>query len=138
MKNTGIFVGEKLDGNACFQPERTVSRGEFLAMLVRTLDIPTADADMTFAEEVPQWLRPYLAAALRAGITTGISQTDYDAPITGAEAALMLQNALGLENVEVFSPEEDAMTRADTALALYQAARLAPDAPGMSVIRKQG
>lgn len=138
MKNTGIFVGEKLDGNACFQPERTVSRGEFLAMLVRTLDIPTGDADMTFAEEVPQWLKPYLAAALRAGITTGTSQSDYDAPITGAEAALMIQNALGLDAVEVFSFGEGALTRADTALALYQAARLAPDAPGMTVIRKQG
>ena len=138
MKNTGIFVGEKLDGNACFQPDKNLSRGEFLTMLVRALDIPTEKADMTFDADVPAWLRPYLAAAMRSGITAGTTQGDYGEPITGLEAATMIQNALGLEAVEVFSFGEGALTRADAALALYQAAQLAPDAPGMAVIRKQG
>ena len=138
MKNTGIFVGEKLDGNACFQPEKTLSRGEFLTMLVRALDIPTEKTHMTFDEEVPAWLRPYLAAAMRSGITAGTTQGDYDAPITGLEAATMIQNALGLDAVEVFSFGEGELTRSDAALALYQAAQLAPDAPGMAIIRKQG
>ena len=138
MKNTGIFVGEKLDGNACFQPEQTVSRGEFLAMLVRTLDIPTQDTDMSFAEDVPAWLQPYLAAALRSGITAGTSQKEYGAAITGSEAATMIQNVLDLDAAEVFALGEDVLTRGDAALILYRTSRLAPDAPGMTVIRKQG
>ena len=137
MKNTGIFVGEKLDGNACFQPDKPLSRGEFLTMLVRALDIPTEKTDMTFDEDVPAWLRPYLAAAMRAGITAGTTQGDYDAPITGAEAAAMIQNALGMDAVAVFSLGEENLTRSDGALVLYHAAQLAPDAPGMAVIRKQ-
>ena len=158
MKNTGIFVGEKLDGNACFQPERTVSRGEFLAMLVRTLDIPTRDTDMTFAEDVPAWLQPYLAAAIRSGLHAGTPQDAYREPITGEEAAVMIQNALDLAALETAAPEgetdlpdvlqtlaghgisldESPLTRSRAALALYQTARLAPDAPGMTIIRKQG
>ena len=138
MKNTGIFVGEKLDGNACFQPEKALSRGEFLTMLVRALDIPSENTHMTFDEDVPAWLRPYLAAAMRVGITAGTPQGGYGEPITGAEAATMIQNALGLEAVEVFSFGEGPLTRGDAAMALYRAAQLAPDAPGMAVIRKQG
>ena len=154
MKNTGIFVGEKLDGNACFQPEHSVSRGEFLTMLVRTLDIPTEEADMTFEEDVPDWLRPYLAAALRSGLTAGMEQGDHDAPITGAEAAVMIQNALDLTaEVSVLEDAvsgpvqtlaahgialgEGTLTRSEAALALYQTAQLAENAPGMIVIRKQ-
>ena len=138
MKNTGIFVGESLDGNACFQPDKSVSRGEFLAMLVRTLEIPTGEGNTAvWNEEVPQWLRPYLNAALRAGVTAGLPQEGYSEPITGQEAVAMIRNALDLDVAETFAPAEGALTRSDAAMALYQAARLAPEAPGMTVIRKQ-
>ena len=137
MKNTGIFVGEKLDGNACFQPQRSVSRGEFLTMLVRTLEIPAEEEIAVWDEEVPRWLQPYLTAALRAGITAGLPQEDYDAPITGPEAAAMIENVLNLPAAEVFAFGEGELTRADAAIALYQTARLAGNAPGMITIRKQ-
>ena len=137
MKNTGIFVGEKLDGNACFQPEQAVSRGEFLAMLVRTLDIPTEDAQVTWEEDVPNWLRPYLAAAVRAGLTAGLPQGGFEETITGTEAAMMIRNALDSDAVDAFSLGEENLTRSDAAMALYQTARLAEEAPGMTAIRKQ-
>ena len=137
MKNTGIFVGEKLDGNACFQPEKSVSRGEFLAMLVRTLDIPTGEEELPVWEDAPGWLRPYLNAALRAGVIAGLPQEGYDQPITGGEAAAMIRNALDLEVAETFSSEDGYLTRSEAALALYQVARLAPEAPGMVVLRRQ-
>ena len=138
MKNTGIFVGEKLDGNACFQPKKNVSRGEFLAMLVRTLEIPVGEeTDVVWGEQTPAWLQPYLNAAMRAGVTAGLPQEGYDQPITGEEAAAMIRNALDLEVAETFAPAEGNLTRSDAALALYQAAQLAPEAPGMTVIRKQ-
>ena len=102
MRNTGLFVGEKIGGKACFQPDKTVSKGEFLAMLVKTLDIPDEDStSAAIPEDTPDWLRPYLAAAIRSGLTAGLPESETgsfcgDQPITGAEAAVMLQNALDL------------------------------------------
>ena len=99
MKNTGLFIGEQVGGAACFQPEKTVSRGEFLTMLVKTLDMNVDEnADFTgFTDEAPNWLKPYLAAALRSGMTENWPDSEcFGAaqPITGAEAALLVQNAM--------------------------------------------
>ncbi len=158
MKNTGLFVGETLGGQACFQPDKAVSRGEFLAMLVDMLDIPVDPAATTtgFTDDIPTWLKPYLAAALRTGLTDhwphaqtfGASQ-----PITGQEAALLLQNALDLpsqtQGDSVATWTEDALQvlahnglpmaadqpldRAQTAQILYTASKLAQNAPGIPV-----
>lgn len=105
MKNTGIFVGEQVNGQECFNPEKTVSRGEFLAMLTKTLQIPVDDtAEYTgFTDECPDWLKPYLAAALRSGLTANWPEEEVfgaDQPISGAEAALLLQNAMDLTVVQ--------------------------------------
>ncbi len=117
MKNTGIFVGERLGDNACFSPEKAVTRGEFVTMLVKTLDIP-AEQEVSFTgytDEIPLWLRPYLTAAVRSGLTAGLPDQETfgaDTEITGAEAAVMLQNALNLsvprprKNAEALSQEE--------------------------------
>ena len=60
MKNTGIFVGESFNGNGCFRPEKQVSRGDFLTMLVGALEIPLEeDAVSTgFSDECADWLKP--------------------------------------------------------------------------------
>ncbi len=102
MRNTGLFVGEKVGGENCFFPQKSVSRGEFLTMVVKALDIPVEQTGFSgLPEDVPDWLKPYLAAAQRSGLTAGWPETESggfeaDAPITGAEAAVMLQNALDL------------------------------------------
>jgi hypothetical protein len=102
MRNTGLFVGEKIGGEECFYPEKTVTRGEFLAMVVDALDIPTNEVSFSsIPADAPQWLKPYLAAAMRSGLTAGLPENkagtfDADDPISGAEAAVMLQNALDL------------------------------------------
>ena len=166
MKNTGIFVGESLDGNACFQPEKTVTRGEFVTMLVKALDIPT-DEEATFTgytDEIPSWLKPYLAAAVRSGLVSGLPASETfgaDNPITGSEAAVMLQNALDLsvpEETSVMAENDQCssrtdaslqvlsghgicldsaahLTRAQAAEALYRAANLSEDAPGALVLK---
>ena len=138
MKNTGIFVGEKLDGNTCFQPEKTVSRGEFLAMLVRTLEIPREDAPaLSGYEDAPQWLKPYLAAAVRSGIAAEMPGEGFAEPIPAQEAALMIGSVLDVDVAETFALGDGSLTRSDAARILYQTARLAEEAPGMTVIRKQ-
>lgn len=112
MKHTGIFIGETLGDKTCFSPERQVTRGEFVTMLVKALDIPT-DEDLVYTgytDEIPQWLQPYLAAAMRAGVTAGLKEQQVfgaDEPVTGAEAAVMLCSALNLEK-EALGQEEEA------------------------------
>jgi hypothetical protein len=162
MKNTGIFVGESFNGNGCFSPEKVVSRGDFLTMLVGALEIPLEETAVTtgFSDDCADWLKPYLAAAMRAGLTAGWPEGDVfraDAPITGAEAAVMLQNALDLtaETVAegdaqpVWAAEElntlsrygitldaDAqLTRSDAAQVMYRISQLKDDAPGMMALR---
>ena len=161
MKETGLFVGEQVAGQLCFQPQKTVSRGEFLTMLVKALQIPVdEDAVHTgFSDEAPAWLKPYLAAALRTGISAGWPYGDSfqaETPVTGAEAALLIQNALDLEVSVIASGKEndgelpvwaenaigamaehgvdvsaEVLTRAQAAQLLYQAVGIADGAVRM-------
>ena len=162
MKNTGIFVGENVNGNGCFQPEKEVSRGDFLTMLVGALEIPLEEeaAFTGFTDEAPEWLRPYLAAALRSGLTAGWPEgNEFRAsqPITGAEAAVMLQNALDLaaetvvadEAVPVWAQQavstlsgygiqlsaSEPLNRGQAAEIMYRVSQLKKEAPGMTVLR---
>ncbi|MBQ8236839.1 MAG: S-layer homology domain-containing protein [Oscillospiraceae bacterium] len=162
MKNTGIFTGETVSGNSCFGPDKTVSRGEFLTMMVSALELSVDDtATQTgYTDETADWLKPYLAAAMRSGLTAGWPDGTIfgaDQTITGAEAAVMLQNALDLtlpadaqtdSDIPVWAADAitvlgtngislttDNLTRARAAEILYQASRLAEDAPGLRVLR---
>ena len=163
MKNTGLFVGEQVGGTACFQPEKTVSRGEFLTMLVKTLDMKVDEnADFTgFTDEVPNWLKPYLAAALRNGMTENWPDSqcfNASQSITGAEAALLVQNALDLTATVTTGKENDGelpvwadtaitamseqgieldptaeLTRETVSIVLYQISQLSKSLPNSEV-----
>jgi VCBS repeat-containing protein len=163
MKNTGLFVSEQVGGTACFQPEKTVSRGEFLTMLVKTLDMQIdKSAEFTgFTDETPNWLKPYLAAALRSGMTENWPDSECfgaSEPITGAEAALLVQNALDLTASVATGKETDGelpawaetavtamgeqgiqldplaeLTREDAATVLYQVSQLSRSVPNSEV-----
>ena len=169
LRNTGLFVGEQMGNVSCFFPKKTVSRGDFLTMLVQVLNIPVDEvSDAQLPADVPQWLRPYLTAAMRSGLMAGIPERETfgaEEAITGAEAAVMLQNALDLsvsqQTLEAMSlAEKDAdiptwatvslsamedhgialeihepLNRGQVANILYQVSRLAPDAPGSQVFR---
>ena len=166
LRNTGLFTGEKVGGEACFYPDKSVNKGEFLAMVMKMLEIPVEKqaSYSGMAENAPEWLKPYMAAAVRSGLMAGWPDSesgafDADAPITGAEAAVMLQNALDLSGTAP-DAQEEVPTWADTALAvmnengflltaeetlnrgqvaelLYQASIAAADAPGMAVFRTE-
>ena len=149
MKNTGIFVGENIGGSPCFSPERQVTRGEFVTMLVKALNLPTDEAvTETGYSDVPQWLKPYLAAAIRSGLTARLEAADSfgpDQPVSADEAAAMLCSALNLQCQQqpaLSAQEAEAavtdqeiaaqngflfpsatLTRADAAELLYQASR---------------
>ncbi len=164
MKNTGLFVGEQIGGSQCFREEKPVSKGDFLAMMVKTLDIPVDEnASYTgYTDQIPSWLQPYLAAAMRSGLTAKlpVSETGalgFNDPITSAEAAVMLQNAMDLsisasaKPVDKEVPDWAAsavmamndngitmdgksnLTRGEVAIILYKAHCLATQAPGLSM-----
>ena len=165
LRNTGLFVGEQVSGEDCFYPEKTVSKGEFLAMVMKVLEIPVEEQRIYtgMAEDAPQWLRPYLAAALRSGLMANWPQTESgifeaEAPVTGAEAAVILQNALDLTGMKPETEElptwtesalavmnengipltgEELLNRAKVAQLMYQISCIAPEAPGMMVFKMQ-
>lgn len=115
LRDQGLFSGEQVAGYLCFNPEKEVTRGEFLAMTMKLLDAETAETSLTtgFADEkeTPSWLQPYLVSALKSGMVTGVSSEDGmvfrpTTALTKAEAAVMLQNALNLPSdveTEVFA-----------------------------------
>jgi hypothetical protein len=167
LRNTGLFVCEQMGDANYFQPDKAVSRGQFLAMVLELLEVPVEEQQVyaQLAENAPQWLKPYLTAAIRSGLLADMSVEesgifDPDAPITGAEAAVILQNALDLsvsEQTAAVEGEqqpsrqetalavmnehgltltaEDTLTRGQVAQLLYQVSRLATSAPGLAVFR---
>lgn len=142
MKNTGIFVGESLGDNPCFSPDRLVTRGEFLTMLVKTMELPTdADVSQTGYTDAPDWLKPYLAAALRSGMIAALPAQDTfgaEMPVTAEEAASLLCTALRLEQSAMSGSDllrlaaengfalaaDQLVTRGDAAQLLYRASQL--------------
>lgn len=164
MKNTGLFVGEQVGGSQCFRAEKTVSKGDFLVMMVKALGIPVDDnATYTgYTDDVPSWLQPYLAAAMRSGLTDKLPISESGSfgihdPITGAEAAVMLQNAMDLSISVNATPVDKeipdwaasavsamndngipvsgtaTLTRGEVAVILYRASCMASSAPGLSM-----
>jgi hypothetical protein len=135
-------------------------------MLTRVLEIPVDETATTtgFTDDCAPWLKPYLAAALRSGLIANWPDAEVfgaEQPITGGEAAVLLQNALGLtptqsETQAVFADTvpawaqdaltaleshglqlsaESTLTRSQAAEILYQANLLARNAPSTAAFQ---
>ena len=104
-----VFVGENIDGKYFFNPNTPVSRSEFIAMTMKATGIKSLDDVMAtgFADDlaIPTWAKPYAASALKSGVVLGVAQYDgqiifsASAPITRAEASVMLNRALQITDV---------------------------------------
>jgi hypothetical protein len=115
LREAGIYEGELVAGQRLFQPEETVSRGEFIAMCMKLVGV---DADgealatgFADAAETPQWLEPYVSAALKSGYISGVSTDEglmlqADTDITRGEAAVIVSNMLGLSEAETVMAED--------------------------------
>ena len=137
-------------------------------MVMKLLNIPTdwdlATSGFVDQEQAAQWIRPYLATAMRLGLVSG-TQSEYglvfrpNDPITGAEAAVMLENILllptanyGEETATTQAPQwaqeavaamadsgvvvsnlSGSLTRMETARLLYAVSQVSHEAPGMTV-----
>lgn len=139
LHNKDIFSGESVADTTCFNPNKTVSRGEFLVMISSMIGLKPDDAEMTsgFSDEssTPQWMRPYIVSALRAGMISGVNSDDGlvfrpDANLTNAEAAVMLQNILQLPETKEASgfPEDSTVPAwAETAVDALSGAGIPVD-----------
>lgn len=128
MRNTGLLEGSELTGQLCFRPEETVSRGEYLVMVMELAGIEPDQGELQcgFADhaQTPEWMVPYLCSALRHGIVRGTNTPDGlcfcpDAPITQAQAAVIAQNILQLDSddeMAVFAQDDAVPTWAANSL----------------------
>lgn len=104
MAELGIVTGY---GNGTFQPNKPVTRGEFLTMLVRaTVDDADTVAESVYEEHfdfaddaaIPGWVRGYIALAIEAGYLDEGGVLQPERPATRAWVASLLSVADGDED----------------------------------------
>ena len=104
-----LLVGEKLGEQWFFRPEQAMTRGEFLTLAMHAAGLEELEGvERTgFADDAAMetWAKPYVSSALKSGLVTGsldeTGQAVFRAgdPITGAEAAVLLDRALQITDV---------------------------------------
>lgn len=107
----GLYTGKKVCGRYQFCPEEAVSRGEFLSMCMELTGSSAISGVVRTGfsddESIPLWMKGYVAAAAMDGYAAAGNEFSPDAPITPAEAALMLRNAMALESVSYMPLDEE-------------------------------
>ena len=99
-----VFIGECMDGQYYFQPALSVTRDQFVAMLLSAAGEETLDniSVTGFADDssIPSWAKSYIASALRSGLVEGCYASDGQmvfntgAAVTRAEAVVLIDRLL--------------------------------------------
>ena len=136
LAESGVFTGAMVGGDYVFSPDTMISRGEFLAMCmtVSELDILPAVTSTGYTDDadIPQWQKPYIATARMHGSISAVSETgstDFEAtaPITCAQAAVMLDGIFGLSGVSAASLHSNTPDWAVQAVTNLTACRVLPE-----------
>ncbi len=111
LAENGVFVGEQVGGEYLFRPATPVTRGEFLVMCLKMsgTELLSGITRTGFYDDnlIPDWQKPYVTTALMDSIISGRALSDGrvvfspNDSITFAEAAVMLNNTLGITDVSV-------------------------------------
>ena len=109
LAEAGIFTGTKLGDQYYFEPDRTVSRSEFLALVMETAGHEVTDVTMTgFCDDeaIPTWAKAYASAGVAQGIIQGKTTAEGAAfrgeeTITFNEAATVLDRVLDMGDVDL-------------------------------------
>lgn len=109
LAEEGVFTGAKIGDQYFFEPDRTVSRSEFLAMTMETAGLDATAVTMTgFCDDeaIPTWAKAYAAAGLAEGVIQGSATAEGvafrgDDPITYNEAATILNRVLSVSDVDL-------------------------------------
>jgi len=87
--------------DASFKPDKTVSRDEFVAMIVKALKLEGAGAALDFADagSIQPWAKPYIAQAFESGLISGYADRTFrpKASISRVELAVLTVRGLGLK-----------------------------------------
>lgn len=141
LAERGLFVGEQIGRRYCFQPEKPVTQGEFLALCMLAADKPVLKGVMRTGSaedaDIPDWMKEYVASAALQGVGSG-TEFEAEKQVSKAEAAKILNAVLGLYPQDAAKADETVraclnlqavgvmqQTRAyETALTREEAARM--------------
>ena len=144
-----IYVGRYVDGNYFFDPDRPVTRAQFLTMAMSVTGLEQLEGvTLTgFSDDaaIPTWAKGSVSAALKAGAISG-TRDETGAPIFGAEqtitrgeASVMLNNLLDITDVplEVFSSQGESHWAAQAAANLSASGVTAPQSTAAAQLSDQ-
>ena len=113
----GVFLGAQVGGSCFFEPQRIVSRGEFVAMAMAAMGAEVSSVSVTgFCDDdsIPTWAKGYAASALKNGVVYGVSTEEgvafaSESAITLNEAAAVLNRLLTVTDVDLnsYAPSEE-------------------------------
>ena len=138
-----------MDGNAAQNPDRPVTRAQFLTMAMSVTGLEQLEGvTLTgFSDDaaIPTWAKGSVSAALKAGAISG-TRDETGAPIFGAEqtitrgeASVMLNNLLDITDVplEVFSSQGESHWAAQAAANLSASGVTAPQSTAAAQLSDQ-
>ena len=109
LAKAGIVNGM---GDGTFAPEKTMTRAEFCAIIVR--GVGRSPASGTPFSDVPgsKWYTPWIAAAFDAGIVQGVGGSRFipESTISRQEAAVMVRRAARILGFEGTPPRTDILS----------------------------
>lgn len=127
LAEKGVLKGETIGKDSFLYPKKPVTRSEFIAMTSALFNIDTTTHNVEalgFADELstPAWAKPYISSAVKSGIITGGSRDGVmvlrpQEVLTRAEAAIIINNAMKLADVDVGFSERAAPAWAQQAAA---------------------
>lgn len=115
LAESGVFVGECLGGNYYFEPERSLTKSEFLSICldVTGIDLLSGVVSTGFDDddEISEIIKPYVATATMQGIVTGSFSDGSrsfspNSEISRAEAMVILDRSLKLCDVSYIEVDE--------------------------------
>ena len=112
------------DGRRIFQPNRPMTRAEFMYGLTRGLGLSEQLRAPSFADTAGHWAVGYVEAAYDAGLITGADTPglfEPDRPLTRGEAAALVSRVTGRLPAPVIAGDRELHTSAQGALMLVRA-----------------
>lgn len=108
LSEMNVYTGKCAAGQYCFEPDDPVTRGEFISLCMSALGDGTTAAVLNtgYSDDavIPVWMKSYATEARMTGVYKGES-FEADEPICHDEAALILNRALGLNNISYMPVE---------------------------------
>ncbi len=95
-------------GSNNYDPDRSITRAEFAAIVVRALGLKKGTAESSFGDvSASDWFNGYVDTAMEYGLITGYSATNYcpNDEITREQAMAIIARAMKLTGLKADSPD---------------------------------